>query len=62
VVERTFAWLGRCSRNVRDHEYYAASSTANVRISSVALLLRHVKPDQDRHCPPFKYKRKGQNT
>jgi putative transposase len=61
VVERTFAWLGRCRRNVKDHEYYAASSEANVRVSSIALLLRRLKPDQDKHTPPFMYKRKGQN-
>jgi putative transposase len=46
VVERTFAWLGRCRRNNRDYERTEAASEAMVQVSSIRLMLRRL----DRTC------------
>ena len=40
VVERTFAWLGRCRRLAKDWERSIASSTAWVLIASIRMLIR----------------------
>ena len=40
VVERTFAWLGRCRRLARDWEKSIASSTAWALIASIRMLTR----------------------
>lgn len=40
VVERTFAWLGRCRRLAKDWEATAASSTAWATIASIRMLIR----------------------
>ncbi len=40
VVERTFAWLGRCRRLAKDWERSIASSTAWALISSIRMLTR----------------------
>jgi putative transposase len=40
VVERTFAWLGRCRRNSRDYERFPGSSKAMIKISSIHRMLR----------------------
>lgn len=40
VVERTFAWFGRCRRLVRDFERTTASAEAWVLLASVRLLTR----------------------
>ncbi|SLK12818.1 Transposase [Novosphingobium mathurense] len=40
VVERTFAWLGRCRRLAKDWEATIASSTAWATIASIRLLIR----------------------
>jgi transposase len=40
VVERTFAWLGRCRRLAKDWETTIASSTAWATISSIRMLTR----------------------
>ncbi len=40
VVERTFAWLGRCRRLAKDWETSIASSTAWARIASICMLTR----------------------
>lgn len=40
VVERTFAWLGRCRRLVKDWEKSIASSTAWALIASIRMLTR----------------------
>lgn len=42
VVERTFAWLGRCRRLARDCEATIASAEAWVFITSVRLMLRRM--------------------
>lgn len=40
VVERTFAWLGRCRRLAKDWEATIASSTAWAHIASIRMLTR----------------------
>ena len=40
VVERTFAWLGRCRRLAKDWEHSIASSTAWALIASIRMLTR----------------------
>ena len=46
VVERTFAWLGRCRRLAKDWEKSMESSTAWVQIASIRMLTRKIA----RHC------------
>jgi len=46
VVERTFAWLGRCRRRARDWEKTIATATAFLMIAHVRLLTRRIA----RHC------------
>lgn len=46
VVERTFAWLGRCRRLAKDWERRISSSTAWALIASIRLLTRKIA----RHC------------
>jgi len=40
VVERTFAWLGRCRRLAKDWETSVASSTAWALVASIRMLTR----------------------
>ena len=40
VVERTFAWLGRCRRLTRDWEHLNPKRLAFQRLASVRLMLR----------------------
>jgi len=61
VVERTFAWLGRYRRHSRDYERKTESSEAMVKISSINLMLRRLKPNRSKPTPPFKYAGKSQN-
>jgi putative transposase len=42
VVERTFAWLGRCRIHSREYERTTSSSEAQVRISMTQLMLRRL--------------------
>ncbi len=46
VVERTFAWLGRCRRLAKDWEKSIESSTAWAQIASIRMLTRRIA----RHC------------
>ncbi len=48
VVERTFAWLGRCRRLAKDWETSIASSTAWALIASIRMLFRRTA----RYCHP----------
>jgi putative transposase len=56
VVERTFAWLGRCRRNSKDYEKRTDSSESMVLISTMSLMLRRLKPAA-KQAPAFKYPR-----
>jgi putative transposase len=56
VVERTFAWIGRCRRNSKDYEKRTDSSESMILISSMSLMLRRLRPPA-RKAPEFKYKR-----
>jgi putative transposase len=54
VVERTFAWLGRCRRHSRDYERQTASSESMLRISAIHLMLKRLQPSNV--YPPFRYR------
>jgi putative transposase len=54
VVERTFAWQGRCRRHSRDYERRTDSSESMIRISSVHLMLRRLAPKKGE--PAFHYR------
>ena len=54
VVERTFAWQGRCRRHSRDYERRTDSSEAMIRISSLHLMLRRLAPTKT--GPAFRYR------
>ena len=40
IVERTFAWLGRCRRLARDWENFNTKALAFLRLASIRLMLR----------------------
>ena len=42
VVERTFAWLGRCRRLAKDWERSIESATAWVNIASIRIMIRRI--------------------
>ncbi|TWT90283.1 Transposase DDE domain protein [Pseudobythopirellula maris] len=42
IVERTFAWLGRCRRYSKDYEKTAASSEAFAYIAMINLMSRRL--------------------
>ena len=42
VVERTFAWLGRCRRLSKDYEGTTASSEAWVKVAMIHLMVRRL--------------------
>ena len=42
VVERTFAWLGRCRRLAKDFENLTAMAVAFLRLASIPLMLRRL--------------------
>ena len=58
VVERTFAWLGRYRRLSKDYDYHTQHSEARVRLASIQLMLKRLRPDNNRQSPPFKYEKK----
>lgn len=52
VVERTFAWLGRCRRHSKDDERHTASSESMLCVSAIHLMLKRLEPS---HVdPPFR--------
>lgn len=55
VVERTFAWLGRCRIHSRDYERTTRSSEAQVQISMINLMLRRLAGEK--YKAPFRYPR-----
>jgi transposase len=42
IVERTFAWLGRCRRLAKDFENLTATALAFLRLASIRLMLRRL--------------------
>jgi putative transposase len=56
VVERTFAWLGRCRRNSKDYEKRTDSSASMLQLSALGLMLRRLRPPSVL-SPPFRYPR-----
>jgi putative transposase len=60
VVERTFAWLGRCRIHSRDYERETESSEAQVQISMIGLMLRRLAGEK--HKAPFRYPRPARKT
>jgi putative transposase len=55
VVERTFAWLGRCRRLSKDYEYKTEHSEAWVQVSTIHMMLRRLRPNTENLEPKFKY-------
>lgn len=44
IVERTFAWIGRCRRHGKDYERTVESSEAMIKIAMIHLMLRRLQP------------------
>lgn len=44
IVERTFAWLGKCRRLSKDYEQTIPSSEAMIRWAMVGLMIRRLRP------------------
>ena len=44
VVERTFAWLGRCRRLSKDYEAMPQSEEAMVYLAMIHLMVRRLQP------------------
>lgn len=55
VVERTFAWLGRCRRLSRDYEYKTEHSERWVQISAIQMMVHRLRPNKENPMPTFKY-------
>ena len=55
VVERTFAWSGRCRIHSRDYERKTESSEAQMQISMIALMLRRLA--NEKYDALFRYPR-----
>ena len=54
MVERTFAWLGRCRRLSKDRERSVRSSEAFVKLAMIQLMLHRLHPTND---PAFHYRK-----
>jgi putative transposase len=55
VVERTFAWLGRCRRLSRDYEYKTEHSETWIQISAIQMMVRRLRPNKENPMAKFKY-------
>ena len=44
IVERTFAWLGRCRRLSKDYERSSRVSETWVYLAMIGLMLRRLRP------------------
>ncbi len=44
IVERTFAWLGKCRRLSKDYEQLIDSSEAMIRLAMIGLMTRRLRP------------------
>jgi putative transposase len=59
VVERTFAWLGRCRIHSREYERTTGASEAQVQISMIKPIFRRLT--DEKHDAPVRYPRPGKN-
>jgi putative transposase len=57
VVERTFAWFGRCRRLSKDYERKTESSEGMIQISTIHLLVHCLAPEPLKHSQRFRYKK-----
>ncbi len=48
IVERTFAWLGRCRRLAKDFENLAVNALAFLCLGMIRLMLRRIARASDR--------------
>jgi putative transposase len=55
VVERTFAWLGRCRRLSKEYERRTDTSETIIKISMIHLLLKRLAPTEE-ETPEFHYR------
>jgi len=55
VVDHTNAWTGRYRRNSKDYERTTSSSEAMVKVSSIHLMLKRLRPDPDTKAAKFTY-------
>ena len=46
TVERTFAWLGRCRRLIKDHEKSTLSSESMVKLAMIPLMAHRLQPSE----------------
>jgi transposase len=44
IVERTFAWLGKCRRLSKDYEHLPAVSETWIQVAMIHLMLRRLRP------------------
>jgi transposase len=54
TVERTFAWLGRCRRLIKDHEKSTLSSESLIKLAMIQLMAHRLKPSETE--PEFCYR------
>jgi len=53
TVERTFAWLGRCRRLIKDHEKSTLSSESFIKLAMIQLMTHRLRPSETE--PEFHY-------
>ena len=53
VVERTFAWLGRCRRLARDYERKPAHAEAMVKVATIRLVAARLAGEDDEPRGPY---------
>ena len=54
TVERTFAWLGRCRRLIKDHEKSTLSSESFIKLAMIQLMAHRLEPSETE--PEFRYR------
>ena len=54
TVERTFAWLGRCRRLIKDHEKSTLSSESFIKLAMIQLMSHRLRPSETE--PEFHYR------
>jgi putative transposase len=57
VVERTFAWIGRCRRLSKEYERRTDTSETIIKISMIHLMVKRLAPAKD--VPEFHYRNTG---